>query len=176
MCKEPVFRLLTALAVIACLGTACSKSAEEGPTQNAPLPVAQNNTHEIAAAPTVAPVAPPPPGAATSSALTTAANTGAPTLANDNSPASYVMANMSAYFVDKNGQFEPTTAQEVVERAVQTYRELRASKHDDSPDWPAFNDLSLLVKYKILRALPPAPQGQKFVYDATTRKVTLAAN
>jgi len=139
----------------------------------APVPPASAAMLELTPSQPPPPTALPPPGA-TVPAVPAGTTTGPETLASDGSLASCIMANRSAYFVDKDGRFEPTTAQEVLERAILAYREMRIdNSDDDAPEWPPFTDLSLLVKYKILKTLPPAPNGQTFAYDVNTRKVTL---
>jgi len=163
------------LLLVACawLNTGCGDSEEMVVVGPVAAPAAPQELASPAISPP--PVA-PPPGAPVAALPGGSATYEPMPIANDGSLASYVTSRSSAYFQDQDGEFDAKTAQEVVERAVAAYREIQTTKHDDSPDWPVFNDLSLLVKYQILRALPPAPEGQRFVYDAATRKVQLAAN
>jgi hypothetical protein len=156
------------------LGAGCGGSDEPADTAGATVAQPVTEVMAVQVAPP-SPVAPPPGTPVAALPMGTAPNEPKP-IANDGSLASYVTGRASAYFQDGEGEFDVASAQEVVERAIVAYREIQSTKHDDSPDWPVFNDLSLLVKYKILRALPPAPEGQRFVYDAATRKVQLAAN
>ncbi len=160
------------------LGAGCCGSDEPAgvTSQTDTQPVQTVTSVQLGPAPVApAPMAPPP-----GTPLAAIPGGGVPNepvpIANDGSLASYVTSRASAYFQDGDGEFDAKSAQEVVERAIVAYREIQSTKHDDSPDWPVFNDLSLLVKYQILRALPPAPEGQRFVYDAATRKVSVAAN
>ncbi|MCD6049064.1 MAG: hypothetical protein K0Q55_467 [Verrucomicrobia bacterium] len=80
------------------------------------------------------------------------------------------------YFYDKDDNFMPKDAVDLLQRAVQSYMDTRKYKADDSAEWPMITDLSMLVQYKVIRALPAPPPGQKFVLDPATRKVSLAAN
>jgi hypothetical protein len=66
------------------------------------------------------------------------------------------------------------TALAYLQQAVDTYDRSRAGTATaDSDGWPELTDLSQLVKYRIVRRLPPAPPGQRFVFDAKTGKVGL---
>jgi hypothetical protein len=78
------------------------------------------------------------------------------------------------FFFDNDGNFLPKDSVEFLQRAIQNYLSEQKYKADDSADWPPMTDLSLLVRYKIIRALPAPPTGQKFVLDPQTRKVSLA--
>jgi hypothetical protein len=64
----------------------------------------------------------------------------------------------------------------IVQRAVQLYEENRSagSDEDGAQPWPELQDLSQLVKARLLPVLPPAPPGQKFVLDPQTKQVSLA--
>ena len=174
------YKLMATGLVIVALGLAAGCGGSDEPAGDEPSGAAsQPVTQPVQAVASVQPTPPPvvPPPGAPVAALPGGSAPNMPTpIANDGSLASYVTSRASAYFQDGEGEFDAKSAQEVVERAIVAYREIQTTKHDDSPDWPVFNDLSLLVKYQILRALPPAPEGQRFVYDATTRKVQVAAN
>lgn len=169
--RNELLRLIVVGSVWLTVG--CNDEGDVATTSTtAPVPPASAPMLELTPSQPPPPPALPPPGAAI--APLPGGLTGPETLATDGSLASCIMANRSAYFVDKDGRFEPTTAQEVLERAILAYREMRIdNSDDDTPEWPPFTDLSLLVQYKILKALPAAPNGQTFAYDATTRKVTL---
>ncbi|MEW6306242.1 MAG: hypothetical protein AB1705_22475 [Verrucomicrobiota bacterium] len=69
-----------------------------------------------------------------------------------------------------------TDALKVMQRAVDMYQDHRFSsvQNENDEPWPELTDLSQLVKYKVVPALPQAPAGKKFVYDAKERKVSLA--
>lgn len=70
---------------------------------------------------------------------------------------------------------KPITVVQYVQRAVDAYERMRyASVEGDKPPWPPLQDLSQLVKVGILKTLPPAPAGEKFVLDPRTQKVSLA--
>jgi hypothetical protein len=83
-------------------------------------------------------------------------------------------ANMGLFQAEK-GVEAPKSALELMTRAVQAY-EIRRDESDqgDGPTMPVLTELNQLVKYRILRALPAAPSGQKFVFDSKTKVVTLA--
>ncbi len=79
------------------------------------------------------------------------------------------------YFAAEGDAKAPKDTVELLDRAIQAYEALRNRTDDgDGPKWPVINDLNMLVQYKVLRALPPAPAGQKFVMDPKTKKVSLA--
>lgn len=112
---------------------------------------------------------PPPPGAP------------APGGAVDNSPPpapdgplQNLVSKGNIFFYDDRGNFLATDSVDFLHRAIRNYLDTQKYKADDSPDWPPMTDLSLLVKYRVIRALPAAPAGQKFVLDPKTRKVSLA--
>lgn len=173
--RMSIKHVATMVSLVACawLNTGCDDSEEMVAAGPAAAPAAPQELASPAVSPS--PVA-PPPGTPVAALPGGSAPYEPVPIANDGSLASYVTSRASAYFQDQDGDFDAKSAQEVVERAIAAYREIQTTKHDDSPDWPVFNDLSLLVKYQILRALPPAPEGQRFVYDAATRKVSVAAN
>ncbi len=120
---------------------------------------------------------PPPPGVTRSVAelpgATAAATPGLPP-ANPAGPLQGLVNPGNVFFYDKDDVFLPKDPVDFLQRAVQNYMSERKYKADDSQDWPMLTDLSLLVQYKIIRALPAPPAGQKFVLDPQTRKVSLA--
>lgn len=83
-------------------------------------------------------------------------------------------ANMGLFKAEK-GEEAPKNALDLMTRAVQAY-EIRRDESDqgDGPTMPVITELNQLVKYRILRALPAAPAGQKFVFDSKTKVVSLA--
>ncbi|MEW6307045.1 MAG: hypothetical protein AB1705_26580 [Verrucomicrobiota bacterium] len=118
--------------------------------------------------------APPPiPGDQTTPTISVDAPTAAGS--EQNPYVAMVGSESQALFEDGEGNITVKNGLDFLQRAVAVYDEMATTKHDDSPEWPPMTDLSLLVKYRVLRALPEAPPGQKFVYDTKTRKVTLAS-
>jgi len=121
---------------------------------------------------------PPPPGVTRSIAdlpgATAAATAPGLPPANPAGPLQSLVNPGNVFFYDKDDVFLPKDPVDFLQRAVQNYMSERKYKADDSQDWPMLTDLSLLVQYKIIRALPAAPAGQKFVLDPQTRKVSLA--
>ncbi len=64
-----------------------------------------------------------------------------------------------------------------MEGLVAGYERQRASYAADTvnnPQWPELTNLNQLVTMRMITRLPAAPEGQKFVLDPTTRKVSLA--
>ncbi|MEW6306866.1 MAG: hypothetical protein AB1705_25665 [Verrucomicrobiota bacterium] len=162
--------LLGALACSALLFTGCGDSKPAAtptpPPSPAPAQPVALSTED----------APPPPSIPGSGSVTAAPAIDAPgTAAADENPVVAVLGTEAqAYFQDEEGRVTVKSNLDLVQRAVQVYVDLAKTKHDDSPDWPPMTDLNLLVKYRILRSLPEAPPGQKFVLDPKTRKVSLA--
>jgi hypothetical protein len=73
-------------------------------------------------------------------------------------------------FEDEEGRLITKSSLAVMQRAAEVYEERRFTYDDPAPP---LTDFSLLVKYQILRALPPAPPGKKFVLDAKDQRVSL---
>ncbi len=64
-------------------------------------------------------------------------------------------------------------AAEYYNRAIVT---MVAEDEEQAKNWkqpPALTDLQQLVAYKVIRAVPPAPAGRKFIYDPKDGKVKL---
>lgn len=81
----------------------------------------------------------------------------------------------SGYFKADGDAGVPKDAVELLNRAIEVYEEKRSRTDDgDGPKWPVLKDLNQLVTYRILRALPAAPMGKKFVLDPKTKKVSLS--
>jgi hypothetical protein len=65
--------------------------------------------------------------------------------------------------------------------AAEVYERLRGMEppvDDDNPRYkprPPLTDLQQLVQYRVIRAVPAAPAGQKYVYDPQTGKVKLGS-
>lgn len=79
-----------------------------------------------------------------------------------------------SYFGAEGDAKAPKDSVELLDRAIQAYETLRNRTDDgDGPKWPVIKDLDMLVQYKVLRALPPAPAGQKFFMDPKTKKISL---
>ena len=121
---------------------------------------------------------PPPPGVTRSIADLPAASGAAAPSSPAVNPAGSLESLVNpgnVFFYDKDDVFLPKDAVDFLQRAVQNYmNERKYQEADDSQGWPMMTDLSLLVQYKIIRALPAPPAGQKFVLDPQTRKVSLA--
>ncbi|HEY1171599.1 MAG TPA: hypothetical protein VGH19_09535 [Verrucomicrobiae bacterium] len=118
------------------------------------------------------PVVPPPPAAGGSP--TALGKTALPP-ADPHGPLKNLVQGGNIFFYDKDDNFLPKDSVDFLEKAIQSYMDTRKYKSDDSPDWPPMTDLSLLVRYKVIRALPAPPAGQQFILDPATRKVSLAA-
>ncbi|MEW6306240.1 MAG: hypothetical protein AB1705_22465 [Verrucomicrobiota bacterium] len=146
---------------------ACGKKPEAHPPTLAPEPEAK----PLSVVPeTPPPGAPPlPPGKAPDATVV------APTVAGAATNAAASLAGTVAPLEDDDGK-PLTDTLAIMQRAADIYNDYRfasVEEEDDEP-WPALTDLSLLVKYKVLRALPAPPPGKRFVYDKETGKVTLA--
>lgn len=80
------------------------------------------------------------------------------------------------YFFDDDGNFLAKDGVDFLQRAIRCYQNTNKYKSDDTADWPPMTDLQLLVQYKVIKVIPAAPAGQKFVLDPQTRTVSLASN
>ncbi len=134
-----------------------SSDAPPAPTGITFAPASQNTPGAPGSAP-VAPVEPPPADAPVEKQL------------------AVVVPPENAHFFQAEGKMEaPKNNVELLQRAIIAYEEHGSSQRgDDVSPWPPITELNQLVKYRILRVLPAAPPGQKFVLDPKTRKVTLA--
>lgn len=75
--------------------------------------------------------------------------------------------------VDENGK--QLNVLQYLQQAVGQYDRLRpGSAYGDNPGWPPLTDLNQLIKVGLLKSLPAAPPGKKFVLDPQTMKVSLA--
>jgi hypothetical protein len=81
---------------------------------------------------------------------------------------------------DEDGKSMDTLA--ALQYASEVYERLKAMDYPDDEEaakrWkprPPLTDLQQLVQYRIIRAVPAAPAGQKYVYDAQTKKVKLVS-
>jgi hypothetical protein len=69
-----------------------------------------------------------------------------------------------------------------LERAVEYYDRIlrtRVAESEEEEKYfkpvPPLTDLQQLVQYRVIRAVPAGPNGQRYVYDAQTGKVKLAS-
>ena len=138
----------------------CGKS-EEDTTVVAPPPVkAAPAADPLAGGAPPAPTPPPeaaPPPAAGPAAMPVAA------------------AEEPKEFKDPDGK--TISLMQHMEALVAGYERQRASNAADpanNPQWPPLTDLNQLVNMRMIARLPKAPDGQKFVYDSQTGKVSLA--
>jgi hypothetical protein len=81
----------------------------------------------------------------------------------------------------KDEDDQPLDTLAALQYAVDTYERLRGMDGPDDEEeaktWkpmPEITDLQQLVRYRLIRAVPQAPAGKKYVYDPQTRKVSLA--
>lgn len=130
----------------------------EDPPAAPPPPVAKPPEAAIAAPSAVAPPAPvtPPPAGGVAAAAAPAAPEAEP-----------------KEIKDPDGK--TLTAIDYLQSLADGYNRTRASQVEGTP-WPPLTDLQLLVKVGFVKRLPSPPAGQKFVFDTTTGKVTLAPN
>jgi hypothetical protein len=88
--------------------------------------------------------------------------------------AAFVTEENRDLFEDEQGRVVAQSGLQVLQRAAEAYQTYRYTAVDeDAVPWPPLTDLSLLVKYRLLRALPAAPAGQKFIIDPKTHQVAL---
>lgn len=159
---------LYAIAVGAIMVCGCDDPVP-APAEKA-MPATPATPAEISIAPVAPPPgSPPPPGAPTPGGVVDNTPPPAP-----DGPLQNLITKGNIFFYDDKGNFLATDSVDFLNRAVRSYQDTRKYKSDDSPDWPPMTDLSLLVKYKVIRAMPAAPAGQKFVLDPQTRKVVMA--
>lgn len=120
------------------------------------------------------PGAPPPPPAPVTAATpappagnpaSASAAPGAPTAAPGSDPLFYFRR-------DEKGQ--ALNDLEALQLAAEAYsRKAGMSESPDQPVWANLTDLSQLVKVGMLKALPAAPAGKKYVVQPKTHKVSL---
>lgn len=155
--------LISLTALLACCGqenkapstpTGKAKPAETLPGTAAPAP----------------PGAPPPP----SKAATPAAPAGASDLAAPAAPRAVPGTDPLFYFRrDEKGRYLGDL--EALQLAAEAYAGKAAMGEEaGQPVWPNLTNLSQLVKVGMLKALPAAPAGQKYVVDPKTHRVSLA--
>ncbi len=169
MSRKSFFLLALATGTLltgGCGGSETTTSAE--PARQVAPTIQPDIQPALAPAPQTTP--PPGPGGVVAAAPATLAP------ANPTGPLENLVAGGNIFFYDDDNNFLPKDSVDFLQRAIQSYMDTRKYKSDDSPDWPPMTDLSLLVQYKVIRALPAPPPGQKFVLNPETRKVTLAAN
>lgn len=80
------------------------------------------------------------------------------------------------FFYDDDNNFLPKDGVDFLQRAVRSYLSTQKYTSDDSNELPPLTDLSMLVQYKMVKALPSPPPGQKYVLDPQSRKVSLVSN
>jgi hypothetical protein len=80
------------------------------------------------------------------------------------------------FFYDEDENFLAKDGVDFLQRAIRSYLDTQKYTSDDSNELPALTDLSMLVQYKVVKALPSPPPGQKFVLDPQSRKVSLVSN
>jgi len=73
----------------------------------------------------------------------------------------------------EDGEGKPLALIDFLNLAASNYERTRAGMTEGNP-WPPLTDLNQLVQYRVIKRLPAAPEGYKFVFNAETRKVTVA--
>lgn len=168
MRRQNLWRMVLACGGVVIAG--CGGSGDTAPSAAPPSPPAERQALPALAATAEAPT----PG---TPATALAPVPAPPAFPSEGATAKHIEAIVApgtqAYFQAEDNRQAPKNSVELLQRAVQVYEELSATRRDDGPDWPSMNDLNLLVKYKILRAMPTPPKGQKFLLDPKTRKVSL---
>jgi len=120
----------------------------------------------------IAPPPPPQPAVNLTAAPPTPA-TPAPDAAPPPVPGSAPAApdNTEVKLEDGDGKAIPLL--DFLNLAASNYERTRAGMTEGNP-WPPLTDLNQLVQYRVIKRLPAAPEGYKFVFSAETRKVTIA--
>lgn len=144
---------------------------EQAQAQPPPLP----SSGAIDVAAEHKPSAPPPTGLPPG-VYPSVANVQAAAPVSPSGPLDTLVPKGDIFFFDDDGNFLPKDGVDFLQRAVRSYTSTQKYKSDDSPDWPPLTDLQLLVQYKVIKMIPSAPAGQKFVIDPKTRVVSLASN
>jgi len=150
--------------------TGCGEADTDSVANSGPVaapPVAVN-----VAQPSSGSVAPPPGVAAPA----VAPGAGAAVAVSPDGPLQNLVNRGNIFFYDDDENFLPKDGVDFLQRAVRSYLDTQKYKSDDSNDWPQLTDLSMLVQYKVVKALPTPPPGQKYVLDPQTRKVSLVSN
>ncbi len=147
-----------------------SPAATAAPTPVIAPPVAVNIAQSSSGG--VGGVAPPPGMVAPGSAL----GAGVEPAVSPDGPLQNLVNKGNIFFYDEADNFLAKDGVDFLQRAVRSYLDTQKYKSDDSNDWPQLTDLSLLVQYKVVKALPTPPPGQKYVLDPQTRKVSLVSN
>lgn len=114
-----------------------------------------------------------PAEAVPGTAATPAAPAAAPELAAPAAPRATLDADPLFYFRrDEKGRYLGDL--EALQLAAEAYVGKAAMGEEaDQPVWPNLTNLSQLVKVGMLKALPAAPAGQKYVVDPKTHRVSL---
>lgn len=147
--------------------------ADSGDTSSAGSVAAPTVAINVAQpAPVSASVAPPPMAGVN----TAAPGGGSVAAVSPDGPLENLVNKGNIFFYDENENFLPKDGVDFLQRAVRSYLSTQKYTSDDSNELPPLTDLSMLVKYKMVKALPSPPPGQKFVLDPQTRKVSLVSN
>lgn len=125
-------------------------------------------------------MAPPPPAKATPSAAVTAPATTPPPAPTTPPPAAGGAGAGAAPAAAAAAEAEPKEIKDVdgktlsavqyMQNLVDTYNRLRATQVEGN-QWPPLTDLQQVVNVGLVKRLPSAPAGQKFVFDAPSGKV-----
>lgn len=121
-------------------------------------------------------MAPPPPPAQPAvdmgaSASVSAPAAPAPTAPPPTAPTAPAVPDAPVKLEDGDGKTIPLI--DYLNLAVTNYERTRSSMTEGNI-WPPLTSLDQLVQYNVLRKLPPAPEGYKFVFNAETRQVSVA--
>lgn len=171
--KRQMYLLVVLAGAFLCV-CGCDKDEASAVSQNnaqaasqAAVNIAGRPATTTTAVPPPAAVVGPPPGLNTGSSPSTP---GA-----GSSLEKLVGPRGGVYFYDDDRNFLAKDQLDFLQRAIRGYNDLRDTKHDDSPDWPELTDLSMLVQYKVVKGIPEAPTGHKFVLDVPNRKIIMAS-
>jgi hypothetical protein len=164
------FHLLV-ISAGALLLTGCGESDTDSTASAGPVvapPVAVNVTQPKAGA-----VAPPPVSA---TSVAGPPGAGAAATVSPDGPLQNLVNKGNIFFYDEDENFLAKDGVDFLQRAIRSYLDTQKYTSDDSNELPALTDLSMLVQYKVVKALPSPPPGQKFVLDPQSRKVSLVSN
>ena len=163
--------LILAVGVVSLTG--CGEADTDSPAATtAPTPVVSPPVAVDVAQSSSGGVAPPPGMIAPGSS----SGAGAEPAVSPDGPLQNLVNKGNIFFYDEADNFLPKDGVDFLQRAVRSYLDTQKYKSDDSNDWPQLTDLSMLVQYKVVKALPTPPPGQKYVLDPQTRKVSLVSN